>query len=347
MSGLSNIYVRVTYVSNTAGSALYLDDFSWTSTVASENRTIVPVQQGNGAPTNCAGGSVTLNSSDVYTMYDNGGEFDGYNLNQNNQVTFSPSGAAFTAGDRVRVQFVNYTSVGFAATTDRIDVWDNNGTTLDATTNILGHTSANGLVPSVLTYISTIATDGSLTVRFASDAVTNNLGFKILVDLVRCAVPTGLAASSVGSTTASLTWGATSANNYDVYYSTSNTPPSANPVNNPPTFNVINVRGANTVNLTGLTTSATYYVWVRSRCSSSPDSYSPWSSPISFSTVDCSAFSITTNPSNTAQNPCLSAGSTALTVAATGGAGYGYQWYSNVVNSNSGGTLLGGATLDT
>ncbi|RKS01850.1 T9SS sorting signal type C domain-containing protein [Flavobacterium sp. 102] len=347
LSGLSNIYVRVTYVSNTAGSALYLDDFSWTSTVASENRTIVPVQQGNGAPTNCAGGSVTLNSSDVYTMYDNGGEFDGYNLNQNNQVTFSPSGAAFTAGDRVRVQFVNYTSVGFAATTDRIDVWDNNGTTLDATTNILGHTSANGLVPSVLTYISTIATDGSLTVRFASDAVTNNLGFKILVDLVRCAVPTGLAASSVGSTTASLTWGATSANNYDVYYSTSNTPPSANPVNNPPTFNVINVPGANTVNLTGLTTSATYYVWVRSRCSSSPDSYSPWSSPISFSTVDCSAFSITTNPSNTAQNPCLSAGSTALTVAATGGAGYGYQWYSNVVNSNSGGTLLGGATLDT
>lgn len=339
LNGLSNIYVRVTYVSTIGGSVLFLDDFSWTSTVSSQNRIIVPVQVGSGAPTNCAGGTVTLNTGDSYDFYDNGGDSDLYNINQTNQVTFTPSVGALAAGDRVRIQFISYATGNIV---EAINVFDSS-TTFDGTTNILAHTAMTA--PTIPTYISTIAPDGSLTVRFTSDGAISGAGFRILVDLVRCAVPTGLTASSVGSTTASLTWGATSANNYDVYYSTSNTPPSANPVNNPPIFNVINVPGANTLNLTGLTTGVPYYVWVRSRCASSPDSYSPWSPSINFTTVSCVAFSISTNPSATVQNLCLSAGSTALTVAATGGAGYGYQWYSNVLNSNTGGTLLIGATL--
>lgn len=335
LSGLSNIYVRVTYVSFApAGSALFLDDFSWTSTVASDNRIIVPVQQGSGVPTNCAGGTVTLNTGDSYDFYDNGGESDLYNFTQTNQVTFTPSVGALAAGDRVRIQFISYTT---GNTGDATNVFDSS-TTFDGTTNILAHTAITA--PTIPTYISTIAADGSLTVRFTSDAtaLTNAAGFRILVDLVRCAVPTGLAASSVGSTTASLTWTATSAPNYDIYYNTTGVLP-----NGYITPTVAN-HNTNSINLTGLTTSATYYVWVRSRCSSSPDSYSPWSPSINFTTVSCAAFSITTNPSITLQNLCLNAGSTALTVAATGGAGYGYQWYSNASNSNSGGTLLSGAT---
>ncbi len=52
---------------------------------------------------------------------------------------------------------------------------------------------------------------------------------------------------------------------------------------------------------------------------------------------------ISTQPSSTAQTICLNGASTALSVGALG-TSISYQWYSNSVNSNSGGTLISGAT---
>ncbi|WP_329806731.1 GEVED domain-containing protein [Flavobacterium facile] len=52
---------------------------------------------------------------------------------------------------------------------------------------------------------------------------------------------------------------------------------------------------------------------------------------------------ITAQPSTTVQNICQSGSATALSVTATGTT-VTYQWYSNVSNSNSGGTLISGAT---
>jgi hypothetical protein len=60
----------------------------------------------------------------------------------------------------------------------------------------------------------------------------------------------------------------------------------------------------------------------------------------------CTAAAITGQPSTTVQNLCQSAAATALSVTATGTT-LSYQWYSNAVNSNVGGTLIGGATSAT
>lgn len=57
----------------------------------------------------------------------------------------------------------------------------------------------------------------------------------------------------------------------------------------------------------------------------------------------CSSAAITTQPSTTVQNLCQSGTATALSVTATGTT-VTYQWYSNVSNSNSGGTLIASAT---
>jgi hypothetical protein len=52
---------------------------------------------------------------------------------------------------------------------------------------------------------------------------------------------------------------------------------------------------------------------------------------------------IATHPSTTVQNICLNGTSTTLTVTAIGSSPT-YQWYSNTINSNSGGTLISGQT---
>ena len=94
-----------------------------------------------------------------------------------------------------------------------------------------------------------------------------------------CIAPTALVSSSVATTTATLSWTASTSaptNGYDIYYSTTNTAPLAGTV---PT--VINNPTA-TYNATGLSSSSTYYWWVRSDCGSET---STWASGGSFNTL--------------------------------------------------------------
>lgn len=336
-TGLTNVKVRITYtgISGASGTPVFwIDDMAWTSTNPAENRVVVPALVGDGAtPTVCSGGTITMATGDVYTLYDNGGQYDRYNNSQNNTITFKPDAAALAAGDRVRFLIESFAG----QVTEVIDVFDSS-TVFDATTNIFNFTSTT-TIPSTapnLSYVSTRSADGSLTFRFVSDGATVNVGFKVIVDMVRCPVPTGLMPTP-GDTTAALSWNPTSASNYDIYYNTTGVLPNGFITPNHP-----NVPGT-TFGLTGLTTGTTYYVWVRSRCTSNPDSYSPWSSVASFTTVDCTGFTVTTQPSATAQNLCLNATATALTVAVSGGSGYSYQWYSNTTASTTGGTLISGA----
>lgn len=56
---------------------------------------------------------------------------------------------------------------------------------------------------------------------------------------------------------------------------------------------------------------------------------------------------INTQPLNTTQNLCLNGTSTALSVSASGTGTVTYQWYKNTTASNSGGTLISGATAST
>lgn len=95
-----------------------------------------------------------------------------------------------------------------------------------------------------------------------------------------CIAPTNLAVSNVTTATADVTWTASSsapANGYDVYYSTSNTAPNATTTPNHASV------AATTQMLSGLSPATTYYVWVRSACSSS--SFSLWTSSATFTTV--------------------------------------------------------------
>ena len=308
---------------------LQIDDVSWESNDATANNIIVPKRTGNATLTDCGGGAVTLGSGDFYNFYDNGGPSDQYNISQGNQVTFTPSNYAL--GDRIRVQFISYTG---AVTTDNFQIWDDSAGT---TNNILNHTATT--IPAVPTYISTstVSSNGSLTLKFSSDLITNAAGFNIKVDCVRCDRPTGLTSSAVGSTTATVSWNATTAGAYDIYYSTTTSPNLLCNV----TPQVLNLTGT-TYNFTGLISGQTYYVWVRSKCAytPSPDSYSPWSVLTSFTTTNCSGYAVSTPPSIAGQNLCQNDPATPLTVAATGTVAL-YEWFSNNIASTTGGTPIG------
>ena len=84
--------------------------------------------------------------------------------------------------------------------------------------------------------------------------------------LVTCPAPSALTVSNITNTSATVSWTASTVaptNGYDVYYSTSNVTPTASTV---PQFAGLN---GTSVDLTSLTSSTKYYVWVRSNCGSS------------------------------------------------------------------------------
>ena len=334
---LSNVKFRIkdTYTRGTA-STLYIDDVSWTCYVSAvsvsppagtvstgypENTVVAPVQTGNGVPVNCTGGTINVGHTDVYNFYDNGGASDQYNINQTNTVTFKPS----TVDDNVRVQFISYTG----AATEKIEIWDNNGAGT-AANNLLTYTATT--IPAVTTYISSIASDGSVTVKFTSDAATNAAGFNIKVDCTQCPKPTSLSSSSVAGYTANLNWGATTAGNYDVYYGTVSSLIL-------PLVGTTTTTATNSLSLSTLTPGTTYYVWVRSNCGA--NSYSSWYGPINFTTLSCGAFLLGSSPSASNQSLCLNSASTPLTASATGGTVSTYQWYSNSSASTVGATAVG------
>lgn len=95
-----------------------------------------------------------------------------------------------------------------------------------------------------------------------------------------CDEPTAVTAGNITDNTASISWTAslsTPANGYEVYYSTSNTAPTSATT---PSYTGIN---GTAQPLNNLAANTLYYVWVRSKCSTT--STSAWSSAISFTTA--------------------------------------------------------------
>ena len=96
-----------------------------------------------------------------------------------------------------------------------------------------------------------------------------------------CAAPTTLTSGSITVSGATVSWPAPTpapANGYNIYYSTTNTAPTATTT---PSATV--AAGVTTYNISGLTSNTTYYVWVRSNCGSG--STSSWAGPLSFTTA--------------------------------------------------------------
>ncbi|RCU42387.1 T9SS type A sorting domain-containing protein [Chryseobacterium lacus] len=107
--------------------------------------------------------------------------------------------------------------------------------------------------------------------------------YTLMVTAPACWVPSSPVAGTPGLTTVSLSWTAAStapAEGYEVYYSTSNTPPTPTTV-----LDATNSTTSMTpsADLTGLSPSSVYFAWVRSSCSATVKS--AWVGPVSFTTM--------------------------------------------------------------
>ncbi|MDF2553632.1 MAG: C-terminal target protein [Chryseobacterium sp.] len=135
-----------------------------------------------------------------------------------------------------------------------------------------------------------------------------------------CISPTNINISNITPTSAEVQWTASvsaPSNGYDIYYSTSDTPPTQS---TPPSNTV--ATGLSGV-ISPLTPSTKYYVWVRSRCSTTD--FSAWSTQIVTFTTLCQPPTITATtgatvcPNNTATLTATSTGSLTWYDAPTAG----------------------------
>ncbi|MBW8360174.1 MAG: fibronectin type III domain-containing protein [Weeksellaceae bacterium] len=164
----------------------------------------------------------------------------------------------------------------------------NNDGTFDPTTELIGSgQSANvggtDQTSSTLTVPATV-TPGNYRMRVAVRWLSNPIpcntdGYGEAHDYTltvttppTCIAPGNFAASNILTTSAMLTWTAPTtppANGYTVYYSTVNTAPTASTVLNPTN----SVSTANlTTTLSGLNPNTTYYVWIRTNCTTTDQS---------------------------------------------------------------------------
>ena len=156
---------------------------------------------------------------------------------------------------------------------------------------------------------------------------------KILIDDISvivsptCFEPTNVSITTVGVTTATLTWTASvppPASGYQYYVSTSNAQPS---VSVTPTGSV--GAGVTTTSITGLSAATLYYVWVRGNCSAIDKS--EWSLIETFST-DCAVAGLLP----VVNGSLCGGGST--TLQATASSGSTIEWYSDAAGTNLIGT---------
>lgn len=164
--------------------------------------------------------------------------------------------------------------------TDNVTWFDVAGSTV-ATDHVPATTCATktlnfSVAPSTATYIRFNATWGAGDYYLYFDEVSVTQGAA-----PSCVAPSGFVASGITSGDATITWNATSpapATGYEYYYSDVNTAPTG--AGTPTT--------ALTANLSPLNPNTTYYVWLRSDCSSEQ---STWNGPFSFKT-SCVAFAV-------------------------------------------------------
>lgn len=293
----NNVYIRII---NTNTGVVWVDDIGVTSTVPSENLTIVP-KKGTTVCTH------NLLSGLVYNFYDNAGPTDNYSTAQNNTVTFMPA-----AGEQIELKFITFNTV--ATSTGNITV-----TNADAPLNAYTGT----VIPTPSLYNS-VAGNGSITTQFITSG-SNGAGYHIEVRskpaVATCSnvLTPAIQANSQSASGATLTWtqpAALPSLGYQYFISTSNTTPLASAT---PT-------GASAYNTTStvvntLSPNTTYYAWVRSNCDTL---VGDWVYAGTFGTL-CSAYSVPYLEDFNGLNGPLPV---CTSQAAPG------QWSTNIVNGN-------------
>lgn len=293
--------VNDTRTSGVTGTMI-LDDFMWTSPIASENNIIIP-KIGEVNP--C---TVIVPTNQVYYFHDNGGNYDLYSPAQDNKVIFTPADNTYKIRATVE-QFNLKTTVNVIV--DNLQLYNDDSLTPanQVGANYTGTTSFG-------TYTSTFG-NGSLSFRFVTNATAastaTNVGYRIKIECIRCTTPTAFTGNG-SFDSATLNWTGT-ASGYDVYYSSNNTAPNGASVPQ-----IVNNAGT-TATVTGLANSSTYYMWVRSNCGGGE--YSGWAGPVTVTTI-CPPTTVTYfenfNGLNLVLPTCTSATSTA--------------WQTNITNGN-------------
>jgi len=144
-------------------------------------------------------------------------------------------------------------------------------------------------------------------------------------------IPTGVTATAASSSSINVSWSSVAgATGYRIYRST----------NEVGTFTEVGTSSTTSYTDTGLTASTTYYYKVAAINSSGTGGQSNAVSAATFSVI-----TIDTHPAattNVIQGNI--SGSLSVSASVTGGATLSYQWYSNTIASNTGGTVINGAT---
>ncbi|MFC6269527.1 fibronectin type III domain-containing protein [Frigoriflavimonas asaccharolytica] len=172
--------------------------------------------------------------------------------------------------------------------------WNNDGDFLDAGETILATTTYTSTGAAVINVPAAQAA-GNYRVRFSTSFIGTNtscgpgawgnyVDYTLIVGPApTCLSPTNPVASAVSTTTATISWTASTsvpANGYEYFISTTNVAPTATTI---PT----GTSATTSVNLTGLALNTTYYFWVRAVCSATDSSY--WTSGGSFLTTQIPA----------------------------------------------------------
>lgn len=166
----------------------------------------------------------------------------------------------------------------------KVKIWvdfNNDGTFDDAAPELVSSASSSGSETNATIVIPGSVTPGTYRMRvgdrYASDPIpcnTNGYGeahdYKLVVNAApSCISPTGVVNTNITATSVDMAWTAAAtapANGYEIYYDTSNTPPTASS-----TPNLTSITGTSQT-VSGLQPSTQYYLWIRSNCSSSDQS---------------------------------------------------------------------------
>lgn len=288
--------------SNAVGAAPIIDDLGWFSNAAAENLQIVLNRQTVAGLTS---GTLNLLANTTYTLYDNGGESDGFGAGgavvaQDHAIRFTPP-----IGQLVEISFIQtpipalggYDVATATATSLAVGTTSNVPTNTSMTNPLTYGTFVT--VPASTAVASSVCApeNGEGSFRFTAPAISSSPtgGFGLIVRTISpltCADPNTLAVNcaNVTASTMPLTWNAltgcaTPGGNYDYYVSNVNSAPPGGALTPSNTGilqagNTGSTLGSFTV--TGLQGSTTFWAWVRSNCGTN---YGNWIGPVSCTTV--------------------------------------------------------------
>jgi hypothetical protein len=282
--GGSGIHIRIN--DNRVTGIVFIDDISWTSNDTNLNLDIV-APRSPGTPTSC---SVNLAASNLtYNIYDNGGYADNYNVSQTNTITVVPP-AGYNAKFSVDSGTTVFTSDATCSDFDWLKTY-NGDTTASPLLNWLQTGCASTgrtAIPAAASPLVVTSSDcqGRLTALIKSDAtaaLATAVGMKITVTMVAAATCSSPSAVTItpGSETAdgaTVAWSAPCPvpAGYDYYVSTTNSLAGAT---------AMGYSATNSVTITGLSSTTTYYVWIRSNCGGTQSSWVQATGPLTFTTL--------------------------------------------------------------